>query len=81
MMVNLFADNAKLRTRAAGIVSSIADVPEAAAKQALETARGNTKLAVLLALGSQPEPALKLLSDYDGNLRPCIAILKAAIQS
>ena len=81
MMVNLFADNAKLRKRAAGIVCAIADVPEDAAKQALNAARGNTKLAVLLALGSLPEPALKLLSDYDGHLRPCIAVLKAASQS
>ena len=51
MMVNLRADNIKLRARAAGIVSSIAGVSASQARSALQDARGDVKTAVLVASG------------------------------
>ncbi|WP_254436169.1 N-acetylmuramic acid 6-phosphate etherase [Ruegeria arenilitoris] len=49
MMVNLRADNDKLRARATGIVARIADVDANTAQQALETANGEVKPAILIA--------------------------------
>ncbi len=49
MMVNLRADNDKLRARAAGIVSRIAKVDAATAQSALDSAGGDVKPAILIA--------------------------------
>ncbi|QAU47791.1 N-acetylmuramic acid 6-phosphate etherase [Bradyrhizobium guangzhouense] len=51
LMVNLKADNAKLRERAHGIVATIADVSDAKAAAALREAGGDVKPAVLIACG------------------------------
>jgi len=51
LMVNLKADNAKLRERARGIVTAIADVSDAKAAAALREAGGEVKPAVLIACG------------------------------
>ncbi|MCG2625621.1 N-acetylmuramic acid 6-phosphate etherase [Bradyrhizobium sp. WYCCWR 13023] len=51
LMVNLKADNAKLRERARGIVAAIADVSDAKAAAALREADGDVKPAVLIACG------------------------------
>ena len=51
LMVNLKADNAKLRDRARGIVAIIAGVSEANAEAALSEAGGEVKPAVLIASG------------------------------
>ncbi|KRQ01010.1 N-acetylmuramic acid 6-phosphate etherase [Bradyrhizobium manausense] len=51
LMVNLKADNAKLRERARGIVAAIADVSDAKAAAALREAGGDVKPAVLIACG------------------------------
>jgi N-acetylmuramic acid 6-phosphate etherase len=51
LMVNLKADNAKLRERARGIVATIADVSHAEAERALREANGEVKPAVLIASG------------------------------
>jgi N-acetylmuramic acid 6-phosphate etherase len=51
LMVNLKADNAKLRERARGIVATIAGVSHAEAEAALRKANGEVKLAVLIACG------------------------------
>jgi len=51
LMVNLKADNAKLRDRARGIVTTIAGVTEAEAEAALRKAGGEVKPAVLIACG------------------------------
>ncbi len=75
LMVNLLADNAKLRTRASGIVAQIADVPKAAAEAALSAANGNAKRAILLAKDCTIEAADALLREHDGHLRPCLANL------
>ncbi|MEZ5912702.1 MAG: N-acetylmuramic acid 6-phosphate etherase [Paracoccaceae bacterium] len=75
-MVNLVADNAKLRDRAARIVAAIADCSEPAAQRALGDAEGHVKPAVLLALGADtPARALTLLEDGGGNLRRAIETL------
>jgi len=51
LMVNLKADNAKLRERARGIVAMIAGVSDAKATAALREADGDVKPAVLIACG------------------------------
>ncbi|MCG7519327.1 N-acetylmuramic acid 6-phosphate etherase [Ruegeria sp. Ofav3-42] len=49
MMVNLRADNDKLRARATGIVARIAEVDTETAKHALKAASGDVKPAILIA--------------------------------
>jgi len=51
LMVNLKADNAKLRERARGIVATIAGVSDAKAEAALREAGGEVKPAILIACG------------------------------
>ena len=77
MMVNLHADNAKLRDRAARIVGQIASVDHATAAQALEASDGSVKLATLLASGAASrEEANRLLVESRDRLRPALAALR-----
>jgi N-acetylmuramic acid 6-phosphate etherase len=77
MMVNVRAENEKLRRRAKGIVEKIAGVDEAAAAQALDAAKGDVKLAVLLSAGAaSPGEGKELLRRADSNLRAALAGLK-----
>ncbi|HGG65383.1 MAG TPA: N-acetylmuramic acid 6-phosphate etherase [Rhodobacteraceae bacterium] len=70
MMVNLLADNAKLRKRAAGMVAAIAGVDDARADACLQASGGAVKPAVLLAAGVDDlEQASALLNATHGNLR------------
>ena len=73
MMVNLNPDNLKLRKRAAGIVMRIAQVPADAAERALDMAGFNTKLAVLVATGTDPDRARALLDAAGQCLRDALA--------
>ncbi|WP_284266233.1 N-acetylmuramic acid 6-phosphate etherase [Roseicyclus amphidinii] len=75
MMVNLRADNIKLRGRAAHMVERIAGVDAATAAAALEATRGQVKPAVLVAKGQMPEAARILLRKTEGNLRAALARL------
>jgi N-acetylmuramic acid 6-phosphate etherase len=76
LMVNLTADNAKLRARAARIVAGIAAVPPEAAQAALDRAGGAVKPAVLLAAGARdPAHAGDLLAAAQGRLGPALAAL------
>jgi len=76
MMVNLVADNEKLRSRAAGMVSRIAGVDRQTALKSLETAKGAVKPAVLIARGAPSlDRARQLLADAEGYLRSAIARL------
>ncbi|GGH37286.1 N-acetylmuramic acid 6-phosphate etherase [Cribrihabitans marinus] len=76
MMVNLRADNAKLRARAAGIVRAVTGADDAAAAAALETTGGEVKPAVLIAAGAASEEAARaLLSENGGRLRPALHML------
>ncbi|MBK8083119.1 MAG: N-acetylmuramic acid 6-phosphate etherase [Devosia sp.] len=74
LMVNLTADNAKLRGRAARIVSTITGVDDGTAAQALGVSGGEVKPATLLAagVGSLAE-AGALLDQSRGNLRQALA--------
>lgn len=75
-MVNLVADNSKLRERARRIVASISDVPEAQAAEALELAGGSVKLAALLAAGARDlDDAEARLTAASGRIRPALAAL------
>jgi N-acetylmuramic acid 6-phosphate etherase len=73
MMVNVHADNAKLRARAAGIVARIARVDTADAMAALEATNGAVKPAVLVALGASLAEARTLLTNTNDNLRAALA--------
>lgn len=68
MMVNLIADNAKLRERAARIVARIAGVETGTARVALNRTGGSVKPAVLVARGATPETALARLAQAGGRL-------------
>lgn len=71
-MVNLVADNAKLRGRAARIVAQIAAVTGDDADRALAQAGHDTKLAVLIASGIDPDGARARLEAAGGRLRDCL---------
>lgn len=72
-MVNVVADNAKLQGRAANIVRQIAKVSENDAAEALQTAGGSVKEAVLIASGITHTTARTLLNENEGHLGPCLA--------
>jgi N-acetylmuramic acid 6-phosphate etherase len=74
-MVNLVADNAKLRRRAAGMVADIANVPESRAEAALAMTAGSVKPAILVARGMTPAAANAALTASGGHLGPPLAML------
>jgi N-acetylmuramic acid 6-phosphate etherase len=72
-MVNVVADNIKLRKRAQGIVAAISGASEADAGAALDASNGAVKPAVLLAAGARsPAEAQALLEENNGRLRPAL---------
>ncbi|WP_170383514.1 N-acetylmuramic acid 6-phosphate etherase [Ruegeria atlantica] len=74
MMVNLRADNDKLRGRAIGIVAGIAEVDPDTAKHALDIAGGDVKPAILIAAqGVSPEQAHARLQATNGILSIALA--------
>ncbi len=76
LMVNLKADNMKLRDRAARIVASVAGASAETAAAALENAAGAVKPAVLLAAGAGDlASAQAMLASTGGRLRPALAEL------
>ena len=75
-MVNVVADNIKLRIRARAMIMAISGVDKAAADRALEAAGGAVKLAIVLASGIADAPsAAALLKLHGGKLRPALASL------
>jgi len=69
LMVNLKADNAKLRERARGIVATIASVSDAKAAAALREAGGDVKPAVLIACGAASmSEAVNWLAAAEGRI-------------
>lgn len=75
-MVNLVADNIKLRGRARRIVMAVSEVPEDKAAAALEQAGGAVKVAILLAAGAEDVAiAQRLLADNQNRLRPALKAL------
>lgn len=77
-MVNLKADNEKLRGRAVRIVSDIAGIDAAAAGGHLAASCGSVKTAVLLAAGARDVAAAEaLLSEAGQSLRRALSSLAA----
>lgn len=75
-MVNLKADNIKLKQRANRIVTLVAGCSEEAADRHLEAAQGSVKLAILLAAGAIDKAAAQeLLNKNTQKLRPSLASL------
>ncbi len=76
LMVNVQADNAKLRKRAARIVAAVAGVDDSLAAASLDRAGGSVKHAVLLAAGAaDPAAAERLLASSGMRLRPALKVL------
>lgn len=76
-MVNLHADNIKLRVRAARIVSSIAGCTQAEAEKRLAESDGSVKAAILLAAGAKSiDAARELLEGTGQKLRPALSELE-----
>jgi N-acetylmuramic acid 6-phosphate etherase len=77
-MVNLVADNAKLRDRAARIVAAISGADDAPARAALAATAGAIKPAVLIAAGARDAGhAQALLAASGGHLGPALNALQA----
>ena len=75
-MVNLVADNLKLRGRARRIVMAVSKVSEDRAADALEQAGGAVKTAILLAAGADGvDAARRLLAGSQDRLRPALRAL------
>ncbi|BCP54492.1 N-acetylmuramic acid 6-phosphate etherase [Kaistia sp. 32K] len=76
LMVNVRADNGKLRARAARIIANVAGVDEASARVALEATNGEVKPAILIAAGAEnPAAANELLNENNGNVRTALAAI------
>ncbi|MEM6656629.1 MAG: N-acetylmuramic acid 6-phosphate etherase [Pseudomonadota bacterium] len=77
MMINLRADNDKLRARANGIVCQLTGVTPETAYAALRSTDGALKSAALIAAGAKSlEAAEALLTETAGHLRPAMSRLK-----
>jgi N-acetylmuramic acid 6-phosphate etherase len=80
-MVNVVADNAKLRDRAMRIVAAISGADAAAARAALAATGGAVKPAVLIAAGARdPRHAAALLAAGEGHLGPALDALRTEPQ-
>jgi N-acetylmuramic acid 6-phosphate etherase len=76
-MVNVLADNIKLKGRARRIVMAVTGVDEEDAAGALEAAGGNVKMAILLAAGAEDVAgAERLLGESGGKVRGALAGLR-----
>jgi N-acetylmuramic acid 6-phosphate etherase len=76
MMVNVIADNKKLKQRAVRIVSTITGCDENKASACLELTGGRVKSAVLIASGTGDyKEANQLLLKHRGNLRAALSDL------
>jgi len=75
-MVNVTADNAKLRLRATGIVARVAGVDQQTAARAMDAADNEVKPAILVAAGARnPAEARALLARSGGVVRGALALL------
>ncbi len=77
-MVNLKADNAKLRGRAIRIVSDIAEIGDAEAGHYLQLSSGSVKIAILLAAGARDVAAAQAaLTEAGQSLRRALSLVSA----
>ncbi len=73
LMVDVKASNAKLRDRAARIISTLCDVDREAAFTLLDEADGQCKVAIVMQKQNCDETqAITLLEKHQGHLGPCI---------
>jgi N-acetylmuramic acid 6-phosphate etherase len=78
LMVDVRANNEKLRDRAARIVSEITGVPGASARSALEASGWETKVAVLMLAGRiDVDEARSRLHRAHGRLRPALEAISS----
>lgn len=78
-MVNLHADNIKLRDRAARIVAAITGRDRGEAMRLLEQSGGAVKIAVLLAAGAaNAGEAERLLEGTGHKLRPALSVIEGS---
>lgn len=81
-MVNLVADNGKLRARAMRMVSEISGIGTEEAGQVLSRASGSVKVAVLLAAGARtPQEAEAALAAHGQSLRLALDDLRRVAQA
>jgi N-acetylmuramic acid 6-phosphate etherase len=78
MMVDVQSTNVKLTKRKAAMVAFLTGGTEEEAQRALERARGNVKLAVLLSHGCDSQAAENALRRAEGNLREAIDLIYGA---
>jgi N-acetylmuramic acid 6-phosphate etherase len=71
-MVDMRPTNQKLRVRAVEMICDISGVEKEIAEAALARANADIKLAVLIALGADPEQGAALLEASHGNLRTAL---------
>ena len=77
LMVNLKADNAKLRDRARGIVAMVAGISESEAEVALREASGQVKAAILIARGGiSMSEATAWLAAADGRIDHALRLVR-----
>lgn len=82
MMINLKADNLKLRQRARTMVQTIANASEEEASKAIEATDGNVKLAVLLCTGAADRAEAETrLKAHNNHLRAALAALTTEDQT
>jgi N-acetylmuramic acid 6-phosphate etherase len=75
LIVNVRAENAKLRSRAAAIVAKAAGVGLETAETSLARADGQVKAAILIAGGAEPADATRRLARSGGDLRTALRAL------
>ncbi|MFW8611684.1 N-acetylmuramic acid 6-phosphate etherase, partial [Mesorhizobium ciceri] len=78
-MVNLMADNIKLRDRAARIVAAVSGRGTDEAARLLEKSGGAVKTAILLAAGADStDAAQKILEEAGQKLRPALSAIEGS---
>jgi N-acetylmuramic acid 6-phosphate etherase len=81
LMVNVRADNEKLRQRAQRIITRITGVGAEIAAKALDESEGEVKPAILIAAGAKNRAAAEaVLGRTEGNVRSALAELAAGAQ-
>lgn len=74
-MINVVADNAKLRQRAAAIVGAVSGCDAATAAAALDATGGAVKPAILVAAGADAAVASRLIEEGRGRIGPALDAL------
>ncbi|KQZ15413.1 N-acetylmuramic acid 6-phosphate etherase [Mesorhizobium sp. Root554] len=81
-MVNLTADNIKLRDRATRIVAAVTGRSHGEASRLLEKSGGSVKAAILLAAGAtDADTAHKMLDQSGQKLRPALSAIEGRMQT